>query len=167
MGTPVGTIFGPLEFDGAATDDSTDIANVGASAPPDTQVSNNADLGSSVDRPGIGTAIMADTVGVLWRAASGTVDPWTKAETVDYSSFGVLGSQGQKVIDTAGGDAAFQQGAEQTVTTVLKADNADPSQFWDGVKNSLNNFGSLSTKTLLLVGGVALLVLIAAVAVRK
>ena len=75
---------------------------------------------------------MSDTIGVLWRAASGTVDPWTKNIIVCCSK--------QSLVKASGGmmtAAQAQNCAYNTATNVLTKGGADPSQFGCGVKKSL------------------------------
>lgn len=118
------------------------------------------DVGTSTpqpDRPGVLNDLLANTVGVVWRGASGTVDPWTKAQITDDSTYGVLGSNGQAVIDAAGGPQAFHDQADAVGTKVLMMDNADPSQFSQGLKNTLSSAGS-NLKGLLVLGILILVV---------
>jgi hypothetical protein len=100
--------------------------------------------------------ILSDTAGVAWRAASGTVDPWTKKTLVQQQ----LDGQG-----IAGQDPAMlakiQSDAEDINTKVLTMNGADPSQFMAGLKNSLSKLAGLSGATILIIGGVALLVIVA------
>lgn len=82
--------------------------------------------------------VLSDTVGVAWRAASGTVDPWSKNELVDqatqaYTQAGMNPDQ-----------AAAQAQADVTMTLLsvpptpgVDATGADPSQFSDGLKRSV------------------------------
>jgi hypothetical protein len=102
---------------------------------------------------------LADTVGLVWRAASGTVDPWTKANLQQDETQGLVQASGNSGQYTAA-TAATQSGSD--VTTVLTQANADPSQFVSGLKNSLSEAFSLSGslgKTLLFAGIGGLLLL--------
>jgi hypothetical protein len=122
--------------------------------------------------------VMADSVGVLWRAASGTVDPWTKGNLVSSSNkdlvraHGVNPCTGQPIGNVAFavapcGQIQLQNGSvydpsdgtlykpdgsvcgklsgtqADIITNVLKSEKADPSQFWCGLKDSLNKANSM------------------------
>lgn len=106
---------------------------------------------------------LADTVGVLWSAASGTVDPWTKQQITYDTSVGMLSPGATERIQAATGITPEEllNASSLTITEVLKQNNADPSQFGDGLKRSLNKLLSLSGGTLAIIGVVALLVIIA------
>jgi hypothetical protein len=98
---------------------------------------------------------MADTVGVLWGAATGTVDPWTKNNIV------ADGAAGQ-VKATAGNVClakATQQVCQQT-TTYLKSIGGDPSQAGCGFKNSVNKFTSDITKVIVTVLIIGIIVIV-------
>jgi hypothetical protein len=92
---------------------------------------------------------LASTVGVLWRAASGTVDPWTANILVEDEKQGLVQASGGKISEN---DAGVQ--AASDVNNSLLRDAAHPSQFWEGVKRSLSQGES---STLLILGGLALL----------
>ena len=85
--------------------------------------------------PSAYNSIMGNTVGFLWRAATGTVDPWTKANIVAGGS--ADGAQ------AAGPNATPQQKASAAQATVDAIDNtlislgADPSQAAVGLRNSI------------------------------
>jgi hypothetical protein len=93
--------------------------------------------------------LMSAFVGPFWTLASGTIDPWSKD---------LLQSQETSQLNTAkGGDypsvygpltpseqAASAAQSGQDVTIVLTQAGADPSQFWQGLKNSLSEAFSLS-----------------------
>lgn len=78
--------------------------------------------------PGIFDTIMGDTVGVLWRAGTGTVDPWTKNEIVANAT--------QSNIQTGMDPTTAAQQAQSDVTDTLQSfslgggdkTGADPSQ---------------------------------------
>ena len=80
--------------------------------------------GSSNLKPGIGTTIMADTVGLVYRAFTGKPDQWTQAEINDQAA--------QQVVAASNGaidyDTAYQQAA---ATTSQISDN--PQSWWDTV----------------------------------
>jgi hypothetical protein len=63
------------------------------------------------------------TVGVLWRAGTGTVDPWTKQVQIDEQAAAIAKAKGN---DTPT-DADIAQAASD-VTNTLKLSNSDPSQ---------------------------------------
>ena len=81
-----------------------------------------------------GLSIAADTVGVLWSAASGTVDPFTKAQQVYEEANARLDAGGNP-------DTAVSQ-AEADVAAAYG--DADPGNFWAGVGDSwrLQNLAS-------------------------
>lgn len=106
---------------------------------------------------------MSDSIGVLWRASSGTVDPWTKANLIEEGTADELRAAGGR--ETA---AQAQASQDQIVTTTLTGNNADPSQFSEGFKNSISNLGASlkdilgnTEQAVLIIGGVAVAVLIA------
>lgn len=105
--------------------------------------------------------LMGDTVGIVWRAGTGTVDPWTKANLQQDETAGLVkasGSSGQYDQTSAAAQA------QNDVTSTLRAANADPSQALAGLKNSLSEAFSLSGslgKTMLFVGIGGLLLVIA------
>lgn len=76
--------------------------------------------------------VMSDTVGVLWRGASGTVDPWTKNIIVNCSKESLVKASGATMCANAA-----QACACKTATCVLRKNGADPSQFGCGVKKSV------------------------------
>lgn len=102
---------------------------------------------------------LSNTVGVVWRAASGTVDPWTKEVIIDQAA--------QDVVKASGGSINYDQArtqATQDVTDVLTSFSlpgetdgrgADPSQVLAGLKSSLNVAGDIGTnfaKSILYIG---------------
>lgn len=105
--------------------------------------------------PGILNTIAADTIGVLWRAASGTVDPWTKKEIVFDSGAGALGTA-----TTPDLVSQIDQQSNTEISKQLTAAGADPSQFAQGLRSSFNKLAGLSGTTVLLIGGVALLLIV-------
>ncbi len=67
-----------------------------------------------------GTYFLSGSLGFIWRAATGTVDPWTKQILVSDQTAGVT---------RAGGDpGAAQIQAHNDVTNILTQAGADPSQ---------------------------------------
>src|SRR5215469_15174003 len=88
---------------------------------------------------------MSDTVGVGWRAVTGSVDPWTKQEIIDQSA----AEYKQAGMSS---DVADQQ-AKQDVTDTLKTftlggddpTGADPSQAkfnipsWQAIKDTFHS----------------------------
>jgi hypothetical protein len=103
---------------------------------------------------------LANTVGVVWRAGSGTVDPWTKQQIVDEAAAAQVTASGG-MITPAQAQAQAQQDVTTTLTTFGDGSGADPSQVLNGVKTSLNLLGQYGTnlgKTVLYIGiGVALI----------
>jgi hypothetical protein len=89
--------------------------------------------------------VWADTIGVLWRAASGTVDPWTEANIVSGAQQDITQALGTKA--TSDAVTAAQQGQADLIDGYLQSIGASPSQFGSGVLNSvtpsnvLNNLG--------------------------
>ncbi len=76
---------------------------------------------------------MSDTVGVVWRAGTGTVDPWTKAQIVDQEAADLQKAQGttdQFTADQAAEQAATDVGSSLSTFTLGGDDpiGADPSQ---------------------------------------
>lgn len=103
---------------------------------------------------------LSNTVGVLWRAASGTVDPWTKNTIVQQNATGLVQASGGKLsIDQATQQA--QADATATLTT-FPGGSADPSDFWTGLANSFKQFNpaNWSTKSIVIS---ALIVVVAVV----
>lgn len=99
---------------------------------------------------------MSDTVGVLWRAGSGTVDPWTKniIVTCEQQSLVKAGS------NACGAATQAQEDACATLKTT-PGGSSDPSAFWCGLKKSISSGFDLTNnlgKTVLFVGIGALLV---------
>jgi hypothetical protein len=91
-------------------------------------------------------SMLANSVGVFWSAASGTVDPFTKANLQEEEAASLQQASGGTM---TAADATSQATAD--VQTVLIQAGADPSQFLDGLKRSLS---SATTSSLLVVGGV-------------
>lgn len=99
---------------------------------------------------------MADTVGVVYRAASGTVDPWTKNQIVCCETQSLIRA------GMSPNDAASQAQSDATVT--LTSTKSDPSQFFCGLKNSVSSAFCLTNnlgKSILFIGIGALLLLLA------
>src|SRR6185369_17748169 len=63
------------------------------------------------------------TLGILWRAATGTVDPWTKQSQIEDEAAALAQAAGS---DVASPDDYAQ--ADNDVTASLISNNADPSQ---------------------------------------
>lgn len=86
--------------------------------------------------------IMSDTVGKVWEAASGTVDPWTKSNLIQEQTDAVI---------AAGGDAATAEAqATADVTAALSTTidpvngqqfSSDPSNLDAGVSRSISQIG--------------------------
>jgi hypothetical protein len=103
--------------------------------------------------------LMSDTVGVLYRAASGTVDPWTKNQIVCNETQSLIAA------GASPSDAAMQAQNDATGTlTTNPGGGADPSQFWCGLKKSASSAFDLTGnlgKTILFVGIGAVLLIFA------
>lgn len=71
---------------------------------------------------------LSDTAGVVWRASTGSVDPWTKAELIDQQTQ----AQIQAGADPATAAAQAQQDVTNTLSTFTLGGSdqlgADPSQ---------------------------------------
>lgn len=117
-----------------------------------------ANSSAAASNAGIGNTILADTVGLLWRGATGTVDPWTKAELQANESAG---------LQQAGACACCAEKTSNTdVTCTLKSTpggSSCPNDAYSGLIASLkkatcltNNLGT----TILFIGIGALLLLI-------
>jgi hypothetical protein len=85
--------------------------------------------------PSTYNTVMGNTIGVLWRAATGTVDPWTKANAVASAYQDGVASQGPNATPQQV-DAAGQASANQYQDT-LTGLGADPSQAMTGAKSSI------------------------------
>lgn len=65
-------------------------------------------------------SFLSNTVGVLWRGATGTVDPWSKNAQIKEEAAAII---------QAGGDTSTAEAqARIDVTGALVAQKADPSQ---------------------------------------
>jgi hypothetical protein len=99
---------------------------------------------------------MSDTVGVLWRAGTGTVDPWTKNNIVTDNAAGLQkGAAGQ-----ISGCQAYASACTDA-TKYLVSRGADPSQAGCGLKKSLC-LGTANIEKMILfiaIAGVILLLL--------
>jgi len=85
--------------------------------------------GSDSLKPGVGNTVMADTVGVLYRAFTGKPDQWTQAEINDQAAqAAVAASNG-----TIDYDTAYQQAAQTTA-----AISNNPQSWWTTVSNWLD-----------------------------
>jgi hypothetical protein len=92
---------------------------------------------------------LGSTLGIAWRAVSGTVDPWTANALIEDEKQGLVQASGGKMSES---DAEVQ--ARSDVNGSLLRDAAHPSQFWEGLKNS---FSQGESSMLLILGGLALL----------
>lgn len=63
-------------------------------------------------------SVLADTVGVGWRAVTGTVDPWTKQQIIDDTNAGIAQASGPNA--TPEEIAANQAGTNLLITHVLQ-----------------------------------------------
>lgn len=106
--------------------------------------------------------VWANTLGLVWSAATGTVDPWTKNLIVADAQTGVTKALGtgatQAQIDAA------TQGQEAAISSYLVSINANPSQasligglsnswdFWFGPNGKFNPTGWSATTILLIAG---------------
>lgn len=63
------------------------------------------------------------TVGIVWRAGTGTVDPWTKQNQVEAEAVALAQAKG-----SATPSPADSQQALTDVTNTLRLSNSDPSQ---------------------------------------
>lgn len=75
--------------------------------------------------------IGASTVGVLWRAASGTVDPWTRDNLIEDAQGNAVASLGPNA--TPDQVNAAKQQAAVAINSSLNDATANSAQFWDGV----------------------------------
>lgn len=104
--------------------------------------------------------MMSNTAGVVWRAASGTVDPWTKNQLVENQADAIVQASNGSITQA---DATQQAQGDVTQSLLSFGDGqgADPSQVLDGVKRSLGTAGNIGFsigKTILYAGiGVALI----------
>src|SRR5579862_4474122 len=71
-------------------------------------------------------SVLADTVGVAYRAVTGNVDPWTKTNIQEETAAGVAQALGPNASPQATQDA--QNSASQLITDQLLSSDADPSQ---------------------------------------
>lgn len=107
--------------------------------------------------------VLADTVGVVWSAASGTVDPWTKQELQDQESAGLQNAG----VPQAQADA---QAASDVTTSLQKAfpnsaqPSADPSAFSAGAASTWSKISSAASSIVPSTKGLLIVVAIAAVA---
>jgi hypothetical protein len=96
-------------------------------------------------------SIWSNTLGVLWSAATGTVDPWTKANIVTDAQTGITQALGPNPDPAAVAEAQTSQAS--TITGFLTSIGADPSQAGAGLANSLNPANIFSSLGNLLTGG--------------
>lgn len=85
---------------------------------------------------------LGESVGVVWSAATGTVDPWTKAAIAYNSGVGSLGSSASDATV-----AAVASSAPADVTAALTSIGADPSQAATGLQNSLAQLNPFSANS--------------------
>jgi len=78
--------------------------------------------------------LSADTVGVVWRAATGTVDPWTKNELVAQNATDLVNASGGTL---SASDALAQ--AQKIATDNLSQNTSCPSQAVCGFQRSFKN----------------------------
>jgi hypothetical protein len=71
-------------------------------------------------------SVLSNSIGVAYRAYTGNVDPWTKANIVEDAQAGVTQALGPNASPIAVQQA--RDSAAQLVTASLLSDNADPSQ---------------------------------------
>jgi hypothetical protein len=84
-------------------------------------------------------SVLSDSVGVLWRAGSGTVDPWTLQAQKDEVNAGIAQASGPNA--TAAQVAIAQEQASVDMERVLTASGTHPSQA--GIRiPGLGNIGS-------------------------
>ncbi len=92
--------------------------------------------------------VLADTVGVGWRAVTGTVDPWTKQQIVDDTtastthSLDVAQANGYDITDAQ--IAAYAAGNDTAITQTLKTTpggSSDPTDAGVHIPG-LGNIGS-------------------------
>lgn len=103
--------------------------------------------------------IASDTLGVAWRATTGTVDPWTKKNQVEQEAADLQQASGG-TMDTATATAQAQNDVTVTLTTFRAADGsigADPSQALDGLKRSLST-GAGILKWIVVAGAVGVVI---------
>lgn len=83
--------------------------------------------------------VLSNTIGPVWRGATGTVDPWTKAAIIDDASDDLVKASRGTITKQ---DAVQQQAAiVQSVLDDQPGGSADPSAALQGLKNSLNLAG--------------------------
>lgn len=83
-----------------------------------------------INLSGLGDTIMSDTVGVVYRAATGKVDPWTTAEINNQAA--------QAKVDASGGTVSFDDAlaqAQQDSTAI----QSNQLSWWQSAQKS---FGS-------------------------
>lgn len=93
--------------------------------------------------PTLFNTIMADTVGVVWSAASGTVDPWTKQNIQDQAAADQVTASG--AANGALSDSTVIPGTGQTVAELKAAGYADSDiqALWaSAVQSNLANGGA-------------------------
>ena len=73
---------------------------------------------------------LSNTVGVLWRGATGTVDPWTKNNQV--------AAETETMVQAGADPATAAAQAQADVTGALKSQKADPTDAQNGLASSVN-----------------------------
>lgn len=119
-------------------------------------------LPGSCQLPGHATniycSVMSDTVGLVWRGFTGTVDPWTKNNIVTCNA-----AQLQKASAGSLSKCQATAAAQTSATNYLVSVGGDPSQASCGLKSSLDKFLS-DIESVLLWAGIGAVVLILAYA---
>lgn len=110
--------------------------------------------------PSLYDTVMADTVGVAFRAVTGNVDPWTKANAVSeataaYIAAGATPAQAatQAQADATNALKSFSLGGSDKI-------GADPSQAKVSLPSATSFFGTLPSWVPWVAGGVAVLVVL-------
>jgi hypothetical protein len=106
--------------------------------------------------------VMGATVGKVYSAATGNVDPWTKQSLVDDETDGLVQASGGAMSQSQAATAA-----NQDVTGSLTSSNADPSQpakfgWFSDLASSLNiqNPADFLKSLLEIAGGLVLLAIV-------
>lgn len=86
----------------------------------------------------VGNTIAADTIGFLWRAATHTVDPWTKANIDEQQAADMVQAMPNAVPQQQQGAIAKSL---SEIDNYLRSIGAHPSQATAGLAASLKNAG--------------------------
>ncbi len=91
---------------------------------------------STIPEANLFNGIMADTVGVVWSAASGTVDPWTKQQEINDEAAAIVEASGGSITPE---QAQTQAESDVTASYQAMADgvSADPADFWQSAGANL------------------------------